>query len=146
VSSSAGGRPDCRLHGLTEATGLEEAAGDLAQVEVALVESGALDGRDDLPHRPPHGLRVVAVEVVAGAGEDGGRAAAQRLGAAHRRVDPEATGDVVRGRDDAAPARVAADDERLRPEVGVLELLDGRVERVEIEMRDDHANKCTGRR
>ena len=72
------------------------------------------------------------------------RAAAQRLGAAHRGVDAEAARDVVRGRDDAAPARVAADDERLRAELRVLELLDGRVERVEVEVRDDHTNKCTG--
>jgi hypothetical protein len=38
----------------------------------------------------------------------------------------------------------------LRPELGVLELLDRREERVEIKVRDDsrhcHANKCTGRR
>jgi hypothetical protein len=33
----------------------------------------------------------------------------------------------------------------LRPELRVLEFLDRRVEGVEIEVRDDHTNKCTGR-
>jgi hypothetical protein len=61
-------------------------------------------------------------------------------------VDPEATRHVIRGGDDPASTRVAADDERLRTELRVLELLDARVERVEVQMRDDHANKCTGRR
>ena len=77
--------------------------------------------------------------------EDGVRAAAERLGGAHRGVDAERARDVVRGRNDAAPARVAADDQRLRAQLGVLELLDRRVERVEIQMRDDHTNKRTGR-
>ena len=68
------------------------------------------------------------------------RAAAQRLGAAHRRVDAEPPRDVVRGRDDAAALRVAADDERLPAQRRVLELLDRCEEGVEIEMRDDHRN------
>ena len=65
-------------------------------------------------------------------------------------MDAEPPGDVVRRRDDAAPLRVAADDERLLAQLGILELLDGRVERVEVEVRDDagdgHANKRTDRR
>ena len=126
--------------------GREEIARDLADVEVALVHSRLLDRRHDAAHRFPDVLRVLAVERVARADEDGRGATAERLGCAHGGVNPEAARDVVGRSDDAAPARVAADDERLRPEVGVLELLDGRVERVEIEMRDDHANKCTGRR
>ena len=55
-------------------------------------------------------------------------------------------GRVVRGRDDAAPVRVAADDERLRPQRRILELLDSREERVEVEMGEDrHADKATVR-
>ena len=61
-------------------------------------------------------LRVLAVERVARAHEDGVRAAPQRLGAAHRRVDAERARDVVRCRDDAASVWVAADDQRLRSE------------------------------
>jgi hypothetical protein len=65
-------------------------------------------------------------------------------------VDAEAARDVVGGRDYAAPARIAADHERLSPKFRVLELLDGCVEGVEVEVSDDpgdgHANKCTGRR
>jgi hypothetical protein len=61
-------------------------------------------------------------------------------------MNPEPARDVVRRGDDATPTRVAADDERLLPELGVLELLDGRIKRVEVQVRDDHTNKCTGRR
>ena len=103
--------------------------------------------RDDPAHGRPHVPRVLAVERVARPHEHRVRAAADRLGGAHRRVDAEPPGDVVRGRDDAAPVRVAADDQRLRAQLGVLELLDGGVERVEVEVRDDagngHANKRT---
>jgi hypothetical protein len=53
-------------------------------------------------------------------------------------VDPEPPRRVVRGRHDAAAVRVAADHERDRRELGSVELLDGREERVEIEMSDDH--------
>ncbi len=91
--------------------------------------------------------RVLAVERVARPDEDGMRTAADRLGATHRGVDAELARVVVRGRHDAAPARIAADDERLLAELGVLELLDRGIERVEIEVRDDarnrHANKRT---
>ena len=66
--------------------------------------------------------------------EDDLGAAAERLRRAHRRADAEPARDVVRGRDDAAALRVAADDERPRPERRILELLDGGEERVEIEM------------
>ena len=62
------------------------------------------------------------------------RAPAQRLGAGHRRTDPELAGLVVGGRDDAAAAGVAADDERLRSELRVLELLHGGEEGVQIEV------------
>src|SRR5689334_19308206 len=53
-------------------------------------------------------------------------------------MNAEAPGDVVRGRDDSAAARIAADDERLRSELWVLELLNGGVERIEVEVRNDH--------
>ena len=53
---------------------------------------------------------------------------------------PNSPRDVVRGRDDAAPLRVAADDERLPAQRRVLQLLDRGEERVEVEVRDDHRN------
>ena len=62
---------------------------DGAQIEVALVDPGALDARDDLCDRVPHDARVLAVERVSWAQEHGAGAAAQRLGCAHRRVDAE---------------------------------------------------------
>src|SRR2546423_778811 len=72
-------------------------------------------------------------------------AAPQRLGAAHRREDPVLACDVVRRGDDAAAVRVAADDERLLLELRLLQLLDRREERVEIEVRDDHGSSMGAR-
>ena len=54
-------------------------------------------------------------------------------------MDPELARLVVRGRDHASPMRVAADDEGLRAEIRILELLDRREKRIEVEVRDDHA-------
>ena len=47
-----------------------------------------------------------------------------------------------------SPCRIASATAcaRLRAERRILELLHGGVERVEIEVGDDHTNKCTGRR
>src|SRR6185436_3831728 len=108
--------------------------GESREVEVSLVESRALDERHDLAHGGPHRLRVLAVERVPGPDEDGLGAAAQRLGAAHRRVDPETPRRVVRRRDDSASLWVPADDERLAAQLRLLELLHGGVERIEVEM------------
>ena len=110
---------------------------DRAEIEVALVDPRALDARDDLADRVPHDARVLPIERMPRPEEDGGRAAPQRLGGAHRRVDAELPRGVVRGRDDAAAVRVSADDERLVTQLRVLELLDGREERVEVEVRED---------
>ena len=107
-------RPHRGLDGLGDRARAREVGREPGEVEVALVEPGALDPRHDLAHGRPDRLRVVAVQRVPGPEEDRLRAAPERLGAAHRRVDAEAPRDVVRGRDDAAAARVAADDERLR--------------------------------
>ena len=105
-------RPHDRLHRLGERPRVVERRRDLAEIEIALVDSRLLDRRDDLAHRRPDLARVVPVERVPRPDEDGVRAAPQRLGARHRRVDAEAPRDVVRGRDDPAPVRVAADDQR----------------------------------
>ena len=125
------------LHGLGDGPGARVVGGEPGEVEVALVEPGPLDARDDLAHRRPDGLRVLAVERVARADEDRVRAASQRLGAAHRGVDAEAARDVVRGRDDTASLRVAADDERLSPQLRLLELLHGGEEGVQVEMGEN---------
>src|SRR5581483_4961928 len=133
-----GGAADGRLDRLGHAPGGEEVVRDLTQVQVALVQPRALDGRDDLADRGPDGLRVLAVERVAGPYEDGVGTAAERLPAAHRRVDAEGAGDVVRGRNHAAAVRVAAHDQRRAAEARILELLDRGVERIQVEVRDDH--------
>ena len=104
------------LHRLGELAGTEEVRRDLPEVEVALVQAGALDRRHDLAHALPDRSRVLAVQRMARPDEDRVRAAPQRLRAAHRRVDAEAARDVVRSGDDAAPVRIPADDQRLRRE------------------------------
>src|SRR6185436_4707289 len=133
---------DRGLHGLRERAYLSKSLGDLTEIEVALVDAGALDGRHDLPHHSPHGARVLGIEAAARREEDGVRAAAERLGAAHRRVDPVRAGGVVRGRHDAAPTRVSADHEGLVAELRMLQLLDGREERVEIQVSNDRRATC----
>jgi hypothetical protein len=80
--------------------------------------------------------------------EDHVRAATQRLGGAHCGADPEPPRDVVRSRHHSPPAGVAADNERPRPERRVFELLDGREEGVEVQMREyrHDQDKATVRR
>ena len=73
--------------------------------------------------------------------EDGLRAAPQRLGAAHRRVNAELPCDVIRRRDDTPSVWVAPDHERRRSQGGILELLDGREEGIQVEMADDHGQE-----
>src|SRR5207244_6882629 len=133
-----------RLHGRGDRSRAQQVRRDLADVEVALVEPGALDGRYHAAHALPDGARILAVQRVARADEHHVRTAAQRLGTAHRRVNSEDACLVVRGRDDAAAVWIAADDERLCPELRVLELLDRSEERVEVEVRDDHTPSLEG--
>ena len=131
--------PDGGLNRLGDGARLAERVRDLAQVEVALVEPRALDRRHHLAHGAPDRGRVLAVDAVARPDENGVRAPAQRLGARHRGPDPELARLVVGGRDDPAPARIAADDQRLRAQLRILELLDGGEERVQIEVPEDHS-------
>ena len=105
---------------------------------------GALDARDDLADRLPDGPRVLAVDRVPGPEEDGGRAAPERFRRAHRGVDAELPSGVVRRRHDPAAVRIAADDERLLAKLGILELLDGSEESVQVEVRENlHRGKAT---
>ena len=136
----ANGRPDRGC----ERTCPREVGRDGAEVEVALVDPRALDARDDLGHRVPDGARVLPVERMAGPDEDRGGAAAERLGCAHRRADTEPPRHVVGGRHDTAPVRVAADHQRLLAELGILELLDGGEECVEVEVREDRHERRLG--
>ena len=54
-----------RLHRLRHRAGPGEVGRHLPHAQVALVHSRPLDGRDDLAHRGPDGLRVVGVEPLA---------------------------------------------------------------------------------
>ena len=73
------------------------------------------------------------------------RTAPERLGAAHRGEDPELARGVVRRRDHPPAMRVAPDDERLLPQLGLLELLDRGEEGIEVEVGDDHASVASAR-
>ena len=68
--------------------------------------------------RPPRPRASTRGRAVARPDENRLRAPAQRLGAAHRRADPEPARVVVGRRDDAAAVRIAADDQRLRAQLG----------------------------
>ena len=133
----AGRAPDRGLHGLRDDARAAKVRRDPTDVEVPLVHAGSLDGRHDFADRRPDGPRVLGVGAVPRRDEDGVRAATERLGAAHRRVDSVGAGDVVGGRDDAPAAGVSPDHERLRGERRILELLDRGKERVQVQMRDD---------
>ena len=74
---------DCRCTASATARACAEVAGDLVDVEVALVEAGALDRGADLADGSD-ASRVLGVDAVPRADEDGLRAAPQRLRAAHR--------------------------------------------------------------
>jgi hypothetical protein len=107
------------------------------EIEVALVETCALDARNDLLDAGPDGLRILAVEGMPRAHEHRVRATPERLRRAHRRSDAEAPGHVVRRRHDTSAAWISADDEGPRPERRALELLDRGEERIEVEVRED---------
>ena len=92
----------------------------------------------------PDRARALAVARHVGPHEDRRRAAPVGLGGAHRRADAEAPRLVARGRDDAAAARIAADDDRLAPQLRPVELLDGGEEGVEVEVRDHAWRVRTG--
>ena len=135
-----------RLYRLRNRARPAEVGGHLADVEVALVHPGSLDRRHHLAHRGPDRLRVLRVEPLARRDEDRLRATAECLRARHRRVDPEPARHVVGRRHHPAAVRVAADDERLLPQLGLLELLHRSKERVEVEVRDDHGSPRFARR
>ena len=140
-------RADHGLHRLGERARVVEGRRDLAEVEVALVDPGLLDRRHDLAHeRPDLAASTRGRATCRGRTNVTVRAAAQRLGARHRREDAVAPRRVVRGRDDAAAVRVAADDERPPAQLGALELLHGGEEGVQVEVRDDHGpTRLSGR-
>ena len=82
-------RADGRLHRRGDRARAVKSWADGPEVEVALVEPRPLEPGHDLGDRVPDRARVLAVERVARAQEDGVRAAPERLRRRHRGVDPE---------------------------------------------------------
>ena len=112
-----------------------EQAGAAGDVEEGLVEREPLDLVGELAEHLEHLRRDLAVALEARRHDDRLRAAPQRLAHRHRGMHAEAADLVARGGDHAAPAG-AADDHRLARELGPVVLLDGRVERVHVDVQD----------
>ena len=105
------------------------------EVDEGLVERQRLDQRGELAQHLHDPLARVAVGVEAPAEERGVRTAGARLAARHRRADAVAPGLVRRGGHHAPPAG-AADDDGLAAQRGLVALLDGGEEGVQVEVED----------
>jgi lipoprotein-anchoring transpeptidase ErfK/SrfK len=138
-----GSRAHDRADTLGDGPSVVEIGSDFLEVEVPLVDADLLHGGNDLADERPHFAGVISVQGMPRTNEGGMRATTQRFGARHRGVDPIAASDVVRGCDDAAAVRVAADDERHGAVRRLLQLLDRGKERIEVEVRNDHLRKGT---
>ena len=105
-------------------------------VEERLVDRDRLDLRRE-PAKDGHDVaRRLLVAPAVDRQEHAVRAAPDRLAQRHRRVDAEPARLVARRRHDPAAARVAADDDRLAAQLRAVALLDGREERVEVDVED----------
>ncbi len=109
-----------------------DAAGD---VEESLVQRQAFHLVRELAKHLEYLRRDLAVALEARRHDHRMRTAPECLAHRHRGVHAEAAHLVARGRDHAAAAG-AADDQRLARELGPVVLLDGRVERVHVDMQD----------
>src|SRR4029079_4925566 len=90
---------------------------ETVEIEVALVDADLLEALDEAPDDSPDRLRALAVARHVRPDEDRTRAAPVGLGRAHGRADAEAPRLVARRRHHAPAARVAADDDRLAPQL-----------------------------
>jgi hypothetical protein len=106
---------DIRADARGNLSSLAEAAAGTGGVEEGLVESDRLDERRHRLEDPVHLRARLGVERVVAAQEERMRAEPLRADRRHRRVDPEHTRFVRRGRDHAALPR-SADDHRLTGE------------------------------
>ena len=111
-----------------------------ADVEERLVDREALDERRGVLEDAEHRLARLGVNGHAGRDDDRVRAQPAGLVATHRRAHSVRLGLVARREDDAR-----ADDHRPPAQAGIVPLLDGRVERVDVRVKDRrfHANICS---
>ena len=113
---------------------LRGGAGDPAEaadVEERLVDREPLDERCRVLEHPEHGLAGLGVRGHPRWDHDRPRAEPAGLRAAHRRPDAEGLGLVAGGEHDPP-----ADEHRPAPQAGIVALLDGGVERVEVGVQD----------
>ena len=136
------GRPTVAQHVAAQAGGdLDRRAGDppqAADVEERLVDGQALDERRGVLEHLEHRRAGVDVGREPGRHDDGVGAQPPGLVPAHRRAHAERLGLVAGGEHDAA-----ADDDRAAPQAGVVALLDGGVEGVEIGVQDRRLRALT---
>ena len=111
----------------------------IRDVEVGLVDSDLVDQRHLGPHQIPHPARHVAVRREVGRDDDRVRAESPRLRGGHGRVHSVGARLVGRGGDDRARS-AAGDDHRPPPQLGRLDQLDARIERIEVHVGDDAAH------
>ena len=104
-------------------------------VEEGLVERQAFDEVRELAENLEDLRGDLAVALEARRDDHGLRAAPERLAHRHCGMHAETAHLVAGGGDDAAPAG-AADDHRLARELRAVVLLDGRVERVHVDVQD----------
>ena len=114
---------------------------DAGEVGVALVDADLLDALEVVADGRPDLLRGRPVGLEVGRDEDGLRAQPPRARGRHRGADPVPAGLVGRRRDDRARPG-ARDDDGLAPQLGPAQQLDGRVEGVAVEVRDDALGGC----
>jgi hypothetical protein len=109
---------------------------DARQVGVGLVEAELLDDLEAFADDPPHALGGLLIGREVGRDQDRVGALAQRARRRHRGADAELPRLVGRCRDHR-PRPVARHDHRLAAQLGPLDQLDRRVERVAVQMSDD---------
>src|SRR5881628_1668374 len=110
----------------------------LCGVEEGFVERERFYQWRDLTEQPHDLLRDLTVAVEARRDADCLATEAQGAAHRHRRADAEAAGLVGGGHDDAPPFGRPADDDGLATQLGVVELLYGGIEGVEVGV-DDYA-------
>jgi len=138
-AGQAGRRPDRRLQPAPEhRAAFELDTGDVAEIEVDLVDAAVLHHRGDLDHGGLESARHRTVAIEVGGQEHAIRAELAGAAQCHARTNAEAARRIVGGGDDAAGGRVAGPADGDRP-VGKLrsrQQLDRRIEGVHVEVGD----------
>jgi hypothetical protein len=127
--------PDALADPRADRRGRAEQVGRPGHVEERLVDRDPLDRRCDVPEDRHHGIAEPLVLPVVTPHEDELGAQPGRPPAGHPALHPVRLG-LVGGREHHSPARPAPDGDRPSAQRGIEQLLDRRVERVEVGVQD----------